>query len=142
MRFWVILACVKGWLNQGWKHALLSTFSELSFESGFRYPFQRLELTPIFMRFGAIFTLVQGWSKQGWKYTLLSTFGQIKVKNIWEISIDTYLFELWIYYGPRLMLVKPRFRIWTFVDLLGIEFWKRISVPIWDISMDTYLYEI
>ena len=41
MRFGAILALVQGWSNKGWKYALFSTFSELSFKSGFRYPFER-----------------------------------------------------------------------------------------------------
>jgi len=41
MRSGAILALVQGWSKQGWKYALLSTFSELSFESGFRYAFER-----------------------------------------------------------------------------------------------------
>ena len=40
MRFGVILAVDQGWSNQGLKYALMWTFSELSFESGFRYPFE------------------------------------------------------------------------------------------------------
>ena len=34
MRFGALLSLVQGWPNQGWKYALLSTFSELKFESG------------------------------------------------------------------------------------------------------------
>ena len=41
MRFGAILALDQVWSNQGWKYALLSTFLELSFESGLRYPFER-----------------------------------------------------------------------------------------------------
>ena len=41
MKFGAILALVQGWSNQGLKGALLSTFLELSFESGFKYPFER-----------------------------------------------------------------------------------------------------
>ena len=40
MRFGTILNLVQGWSNQGWKYALLSTLTELGFESGFRYPFE------------------------------------------------------------------------------------------------------
>ena len=65
MRFGAILARVQGWSNQSRKDALLLTFSELSFESGFRYPFEIEAWTPIFMRFGAILDPVQGWSNQG-----------------------------------------------------------------------------
>ena len=45
--------------NQGWKYSLLWTSPKLSFESGFRYPFERYALTPIFMSFGAILALSQ-----------------------------------------------------------------------------------
>ena len=47
------------------KDALLFTFLELSFESGFRNPFKRYAWTPIFIRFGTIFSVIQGWAKQG-----------------------------------------------------------------------------
>ena len=65
MIFGAILALIECWLNQGLKDALLSTFLELSFESGFRYPFEREEWRPIFMRFGSILALIQGWVNQG-----------------------------------------------------------------------------
>ena len=58
MRFGAIFALVQGWSNQGRNDALLSTFLELSFECGFRYPFERYVWTPIFMRFEAILDLV------------------------------------------------------------------------------------
>ena len=64
------MALVQGWPNHVLKYALLSTFSELSFESGFRQPFERQPWKPIFMRFGAILDLVQGWSNQGGKDAL------------------------------------------------------------------------
>ena len=41
MIFGATLALVQGWWKKVWKNALLSTFLELSFESGFRYPFER-----------------------------------------------------------------------------------------------------
>ena len=47
------------------KICIFFTFSELSFESGLRYPFERKTWTLFFMRFGAILALVQGWSNKG-----------------------------------------------------------------------------
>ena len=37
----LFFSLVQGWSNQGWKYALSLTFSELKFESGFSYPFER-----------------------------------------------------------------------------------------------------
>ena len=39
MRFGAILSLVQRYSNQGWKYAPLLNFSELCFESRFRYPF-------------------------------------------------------------------------------------------------------
>ena len=61
MRFGAILALVQGSLNQGRKYAILSTFLELSFESGFRYPFERYAWTYKSIRFGFILAHVKGW---------------------------------------------------------------------------------
>ena len=47
------------------KICTFSTFSELTFQSGFRYTFEKYPWTPIFMRFIAILACVQGWSNQG-----------------------------------------------------------------------------
>ena len=41
MIFEAILALVQGWSNQGLKDSPFFTFSELKFEGGFRYPFDR-----------------------------------------------------------------------------------------------------
>ena len=81
MRFGSILALVQCSSNQGWKDELLPTFSELSFESGFSYPVERLAWIPIFMTFGAILALVQGGSNQDWKYALLSTFSEFSFES-------------------------------------------------------------
>ena len=64
MIFGAILALVQGWSNRGRKDAVFFTFSKLSFECGFRYPFERV-WTPIFMIFEAILALIQGWSNNG-----------------------------------------------------------------------------
>ena len=45
---------------------------------------------------------------------------------IWEISMDTYFYEIWSYFGPRSRLVKPSLKMCTFVDFLEIEFWMWI----------------
>ena len=68
--------------------------------------------------------------------------GQTKVENmhffeflgiefwnlIWlpisEISIETYFYEIQIYFGPPSRLIKPRLKICTFVDFPKFKFWK------------------
>ena len=48
--------------------------------------------------------------------------------------MDNYFYEIWIYFGPRSRLVKPRLKICTFFKFLKIEFWKWIQLPIWPSS--------
>ena len=43
---------------------------------------------------------------------------------IWDISIDTYFYEICNYFGPSSRLVKPRLKIYTLVDFLQIELLK------------------
>ena len=45
---------------------------------------------------------------------------------IWEISMDTYFYEIWNYFGLCSRLVKLRLKICTFVDFLRIEILKYI----------------
>ena len=57
MRFGAIVALNQGCSNQGWKYALLLTFSELKFESGFRSThFNKQAYPATFVTFRAIFT--------------------------------------------------------------------------------------
>ena len=81
MIFGAILALVKVGQSKAENMHFLSIFSELSFESGFRYQFERYAWTPVFMRFGAILSLVQGWSNQGLKDALLPTFSELSFES-------------------------------------------------------------
>ena len=52
--------------------------------------------------------------------------------------MDTYLYEILIFFGPRSRLVKPRLKICAFVDFLGIEILKHILDTHLRYSLDTY----
>ena len=70
--------------------------------------------------------------------------GQTKVEKIdfyrlswdWDLKLDLCIhlrdhnghlfYYIWIYFCPHSRFVKPRFKIWTFVDIFGIEFSKWI----------------
>ena len=71
------MSLVQSWSNQGWKDALMSTISELSFESGLGTHLRDKHGHLFFMRFGTISALVQGLLNQGWKYALLSTLSEL-----------------------------------------------------------------
>ena len=44
----------------------------------------------------------------------------------WEISIDTYFYDIWSYFFPCSTFVKPRLKICTFLYFVGIEILKYI----------------
>ena len=98
------------------------------------------------MSFRAILALVQGWLNKGWNvhFCRLSWNWVLKVDlgTHLRVSMDTYFYEIWSYFGPCSKFVKPKFKICTSFNFLGIEFWMWIYVPIWEISMETYFYEI
>ena len=56
-------------------------------------------------------------------FFLLSWNWVLKVDYVpnWEISMDLF-YKIWTYFGPHPRLVKPRLKIWTFVNFLEIEF--------------------
>ena len=130
MRFQAIFSLVQGWVNQGWKHALLWTFLELSFESGFRYPFED-----------------QHWHLFLWDLELFVpcfVVGQTKIEKMhfyrlswsWVLKVDLdthlrykhgklFLWDLELFW-PSFKLGQTKVEKMHFFDFLGIEFWKWI----------------
>ena len=82
MRFGAILALIQGWSNQGLKYALLSTFSELSFESAFEYPFERKAWTPMFMLFWIYFGPHSSFVKPGFEICTFINFLGIEILKL------------------------------------------------------------
>ena len=82
MIFGAIFAPVQGQLNQGWKYAVLSTFSELSFESGFRYPFENKD-RQLFLWYLELF-----WPSLNVSQTKVENMHICQLSRNWHLKVD------------------------------------------------------
>ena len=133
MTFGAILVLVQGWWNQCWKNALLSISknwvlkvdlgTHLRDKHGHLFLWD-LELFWPSFKVGQTRVEKIHFSRLSWNWVLI-----VDWVPIWEMSMDTYFYEIWRNFGPNSRLVKPRLKICTLSNFMELSFESWFRYP-------------